>query len=162
MTNENLSDPRLQGAQAAARAGEFDSAEQLLHEILTQDPFSVLALDLLGFVQYFQGRPEAAELACRRALAIDPNRAYSNKGLGLCLAKQGKLDEGLPYLRHAIALEPGWFDPRWDMAVVLCEAERYREALEVLALAELAIPAETKRLTQLRNEVVARASRSSR
>jgi Tfp pilus assembly protein PilF len=160
MSEQAMSDPRIEAAHHAANTGEFARAERLLHEVLADDASSLLALDLLGFVQFFQGRPVEAEQACRRAIAIDPKRAYSNKGLGLCLAKQGKLDEGLPYLRRAIALEPTWFDPRWDMAIVLCEAGRYPEALEALAQAELAVPAEQAQFDRLRNEIRLRSGQT--
>ena len=159
MSHPDSTDPRLNEAQAAALRREFALAEQLIHQVLSDNDSCLLALDLLGFVQYFQGRPSEAEQACRRAIAIEPERAYSNKGLGLCLAKQGKLDEELPYLRRAIALEPQWFDPRWDMAIVLAEARRFEEALAVLAEAELAVPSEGARFAQLRQEILAVAAK---
>jgi len=153
MTETRAPDPRLDEAHRAATNGEFATAEQSLHAVLADDARCVLALDLLGFVQFFLGRPADAELACRRALAIKPERAYSNKGLGLCLAKQGKLDEGLPYLRKAIALAPDWFDPRWDMAIVLSEAGRHGEALDVLTEAAAALPEHRSRFDQLHQEI---------
>lgn len=152
------SDPRLQGAHQAATHGDFQLAEQLLCLVLSDDAGCLQALDLMGFVQYFQGRPADAESSCRRALAIDPARAYSNKGLGLCLAKQGRLDDGLPYLLEAIRLAPDWFDPRWDLAVVLFDAGRFEHALEAIAAAEAAIPAERVRFAQLRAEVLNRSA----
>lgn len=161
MSTVENSDPRLQGAHQAATRGDFEMAEQLLRMVLSDDANCLQALDLMGFVQYFQGRPEVAEASCRRALALDPARPYSNKGLGLCLAKQGKLDEGLPYLFEAVRLAPEWFDPRWDMAIVLLEAGRFEQALEAIASAELAIPAEKQRFTQLRAEVLRRSAASA-
>jgi Tfp pilus assembly protein PilF len=160
MSDQTPSDPRLEAAYQAANRREFADAERLLLDVLSDDASALIALDLLGFVQYFQGRPAEAEQACRRAIAIDPTRAYSNKGLGLCLAKQGKLDEGLPYLREAVRLEPNWFDPRWDMAIVLSEGGRYDEALEVLAQAELAVPTAQARFAQLRGEILGRSRES--
>ena len=157
MSEAEKSDPRLQGAHRAATHGDFALAEQLLGEVLRDDAASLLALDLLGFVQYFQGRPAEAEMACRRAIAIDPARAYSNKGLGLCLAKQGKVDEGLPFLKEATRIAPDWFDPRWDMVVVLLEAGRYPAAFEALAEAEAALPQHREKLSTLRLELARRS-----
>lgn len=162
MSEPAKSDPRLDSAHQAASTGDFARAEQLLLEVLSEDEGCLLALDLLGFVQYFQGRPAEAEQACRRAIAIEPNRAYSNKGLGLCLAKQGKVDEGLPYVGRAIELEPQWFDPRWDKAIVFLEARRYDEALATLDEATAAIPAERARFDQLRSEILARRTNQHR
>lgn len=157
MSDATTMDPRLEGARRAATDAEFSLAEQLLGLVLKDDPGSLVALDLLGFVLYFQDRPAEAEQACRRALALDPARAYSNKGLGLCLAKQAKVEQGLPFIREAIRLEPQWFDPRWDLAIVLMEAERYAEALEVLDEAIIELPDSAPRLNTLRSEVLRRS-----
>lgn len=157
MSHANNSDPRLEGAQRAATDGDLPLAEQLLSLVLKDDPSSLVALDLLGFVLYFQDRPVEAEHACRRAIALDPRRAYSNKGLGLCLAKQGKVEQGLPFIHEAIRLEPQWFDPRWDLAIVLMDAERYAEALEVLDEAATALPDCAHRLNVLRSEICRRS-----
>jgi tetratricopeptide (TPR) repeat protein len=157
MSNQAECDPRLECAHHAASTGEFGRAERLLNEVLADDASSLMALDLLGFVLYFLGRPAEAEQACRRSLAINPERAYPNKGLGLCLAKQGKLDQGLPYLGRAIELEPAWLDPRWDMAIVLSEVGRNDDALEVLAQAQQAVPAEQARISSLRDEILSRS-----
>ena len=158
MSTVENSDPGLQGAHRAAAHGDFEMAEQLLRTVLSDDANCLQALDLMGFVQYFQGRPGEAESCCRRALAIEPTRPYSNKGLGLCLAKQGKLDEGLPYLLEAIRLAPEWLDPRWDLAIVLLEASRFEETLEAIAAAETAIPHAKERLAQLRDEAMRRSA----
>jgi tetratricopeptide (TPR) repeat protein len=159
--SENQTEPthaRLTEAHAAANCGQFERAERLLLEVLAEDASNLLALDTLGFVQYFLGRPDQAEQACRHALAIAPDRAYSNKGLGLCLAKQGKLDEGIPFLHRAIELEPVWFDPRWDLAVVLTEAGRYQEALTVLDDGERVLPSAAPRFNDLRRQIAGLAS----
>lgn len=147
---------RLEEAHEAANAKEFARAEALLVEVLEATPNELSALDLLGFVLFFQGRPEQAEVACRRALAIEPERAYSTKGLGLCLARQGRVDEGVLLLRQAIALAPKWFDPRWDLGVVLADAGRWDEATEVLQQAEGAVPAERSRFASLRAGIAKR------
>jgi superkiller protein 3 len=120
-------------ASEAARDRRFDEAAALLDEALAQDPNHLQALDLFGFVRYFQGRFAEAEQHCRTALSLDPDRAYAHKGLGLCVARQGKVDEGIVSLRRAISLKPGWADPYWDLGVVLTDAGRFEEALDVLA-----------------------------
>lgn len=158
MNPSETTDPRLEGARLAAVAGNLALAEQLLKLVLRDAPESLPALDLLGYVLYFEGRPVEAEAACRLAVQLEPTRAYSNKGLGLCLAKQGEVDQGLTYLREAIRLAPEWFDPRWDMSIVLMDAGRYTEALDALDQAAAAIPTEAERFERLRDEVWKRSS----
>jgi Flp pilus assembly protein TadD len=143
-------------------ARDFPRAERLLQDVLAQEPHNLNALDLQGFVFYFLERPADAEIACRKALELEPNRAYSMKGLGLCVAKQGRLDEGVDLLRKAIQLEPHWFDPRWDLAVVLGDAKRFDEAFAVLTEAEVAVPQEVARFEALRKEFIERRDQKPR
>jgi tetratricopeptide (TPR) repeat protein len=119
-------------ARDAAQAKRFDEAIRICNEILAEDPQHRGALDMLGFAHFFKKEYEVAETWCRRTLEAYPDHAYAHKGLGLCLARQGKLDEGLKELHEAMRLEPKFFDPYWDTSVVLREAGRYAEAAEVL------------------------------
>jgi tetratricopeptide (TPR) repeat protein len=125
----------LDQAHQLASMRRYPAAENALRAALAQEPDNVAALDLLGFVLYFQERPAEAEAACRRVLELRPDRAYALKGLGLCLAKQGSVDEGITYLERAIEQEPGWFDARWDLIVTLTAARRFDAADAALARA---------------------------
>ncbi len=133
-------DPRLRAAQTAATERRLDDADLLLEELLAEAPDSLPALDLLGFVRFFQGRYAEAEAACRRCLELDPGRPYALKGLGLCLARQGQLAAGRAALEEAMVRKPGWFDPYWDLAVVLRDAGLPADALTVLARGRAAVP----------------------
>ena len=119
-------------ARDAAQQGRHDEAIARCLEILDQDPQHRGALDLLGFAHFFKKEYATAEQWCRKTLEHYPDHAYGRKGLGLCLARQGKLDEGLVELHEAMRLEPKFFDPYWDTAVVLREAGRFDEALATL------------------------------
>ena len=122
----------LKKAHEAATNKQLDEAAEFIEEALNLEPDNVTGLDYLGFVRFFQLRYEEAEQACRKTLEIKPNHAYAYKGLGLCLARQGDLEQGRASLERAMDLKPKWFDPYWDLAVVLYEAYRYREALDVI------------------------------
>jgi len=101
-------------------------------------------LDLFGFVRFFQGSFAEAEAHCRNALRVDPDRAYAHKGLGLCLARQGKIEEGIVSIERAITLRPSWFDPYWDLAVVLSDVGRFDEAIDILAQGAAMVPSRQK------------------
>ena len=135
MTETDL-EALVKEASEAARARRFDEAACLLERILEGNPEHLHALDLFGFVRYFQGKYAEAEGYCRRALALAPDHAYAHKGLGLCVAKQGRVEEGVASLERAITLKPTWGDPYWDLGVVLQEAGRLEEALDVLERGE--------------------------
>jgi GTP-binding protein len=148
---------KFQQARSAATAGRLDEAIGLCHAILSGDPRHRGALDLLGFAHFFKKEFAVAEQWCRKTLDLYPEHAYAHKGLGLCLARQGKLDDGLPHLREAMRLEPKFFDPYWDTAVVLRDAGRYTEALEVLRHGLSQCPERMERARGLLDDLQTRA-----
>ncbi len=127
-------------AQKETAAGRLEEAHRLLQKALGLAPDEVAILDLLGFVCFFLRDYEAAEKHNRAALAKKPDHAYAHHGLGLSLAKQGRLDEGRASVERAIALAPGWYDPYHDLAVVLAEAGLRAEAHAMLDRGAAAIP----------------------
>lgn len=149
MARPDSRDERLELATEAAKKQRFSEAANLLESLLADAPDNLRALDLFGFVRFFQSRYEEAETCCRRALALKPDHAYAMKGLGLCLARQNRLDEGVEMLEGAIALKPKWFDPYWDLAVVLSEGQRHEEALAVLGRGQISIPERRTAFAQL-------------
>ncbi len=130
----------LSQAREAAQAKDFARAESLLREQLSGNPDQVVALDLLGYVLYFQDRAAEAEAVCRRTLELLPDHPYALKGLGLCLAKRGELDAARQSMERAMELDPKWFDPYWDLSVVLVDAGRIADAIAVLRRARAALP----------------------
>jgi len=148
----------LERAAEAARNKDLPRAGELLAQALELDPEHVRALDLLGFVRYFEGRYDESEACCRKALAILPDHPYALNGLGNSLARQQRIDEALPAFERAMTLGPRWFDPYWDMALALDRAGRSTEALEVLERGEREVPdpAKRKRLAKLADKIRAR------
>jgi tetratricopeptide (TPR) repeat protein len=150
---------QLDRARAEAKAKRFVTAEVLLRDLLKQDPDNITALDLLGFVLYFRGRPEQGEEACRRVLQLSPNHAYAHKGLGLNIAKRGgDIDEAVSYIQRAIELEPEWFDPRWDLLVTLLDAKRLDQAQADLARARQALPKHAAQWDAMEREIRSRTA----
>jgi radical SAM protein with 4Fe4S-binding SPASM domain len=130
----------LSKAREATNERRFEEAHRLLLSVLDAVPDHLEALDLLGFVCFSLRDYEAAETHNRRALAQKPDHAFAYNGLGLSLARQGKLDEGCASIEKAIALAPTWYEPYHDLAVVLAEAGRRDDALAMLARGAAAIP----------------------
>lgn len=146
-------DALVTAARDAARERRWDDAAALLEEALGLEPRHLSALDMLGYVRFFQARYVDAEQACRAALAVSPDHAYAHKGLGLCLARQGQLDEGVASLERAIALAPDWLDPYWDLAIVSMEARQLEAALLATRRGAQAVPAARARLEELARRI---------
>lgn len=158
----NTIEQLLVQASAAAEAKQLEGAATLLDQVLAQDANNLRALDLFGFVRFFQNRFSEAEQYCRRALVIKPNHAYALKGLGLCLAKQGKLEEGITSLERAIGNAPGWFDPYWDLAIVLNDAGRYEQAVGVLERGQRMVPDKRSELASFAARISSQAAAARR
>ena len=103
-------DPRLSQAlariQAALGAGRIEEAIDLADETLAQgvdgDP---LLHRLRGVRRQQQGRLEEAVADFEIAVAAAPNDFAILNGLGLCLARAGRIEEGLARLNAAIGLK---------------------------------------------------------
>ena len=133
---------RLEGllAQKATEACRFEEAQRLLRKTLQGGPDELAVLDLAGFVWFSLRDFVAAENFNRAALAQKPDHAIAHNGLGLSLARQGRLDEGRAAIERAIELSPTWYDPYHDLAVVLAEAGQRADACAVLDRGAAAIP----------------------
>ncbi len=135
MTAKEHLDALLTTASKAAKEKRWNEAFAAVEEALDSDPENLRALDLAGFICFFRKELEQAERYCRRALFIDPGHTYAKSGLGMCLARQGRTDEGIACLREAIDEKPEWSDPYWDLAIVLRDAGRIEDAISVIDLA---------------------------
>jgi tetratricopeptide (TPR) repeat protein len=152
-------DTIIQQARAAVDEHALGDAREKISQGLALVPDDLTLLDLGGFVSFFLGDYLATEGYCRRALAVRPDHAYACKGLGLALARQGRVDEGVRSLERSIELAPEWADSYWDLAVTLLEAGRPDEALRAVERAEKAVPAEGPRLRGLAQTIRTRGRR---
>jgi tetratricopeptide (TPR) repeat protein len=111
----------------------FQLAESLLSRGLSLNPNRIDLLNLFGYVHFRLGNYEQAKQSNLKTLELDPHNAYAYKGLGLALARLGEVDAGIEFLQKAIALASADFwDPYYDLAVILLESERKDEAAAVI------------------------------
>ncbi len=122
----------IKNATEKTKNNIHDEAAELLEQAIELDAENIRAWDLLGYVRWALKDFTGAEEACHKSLAIKPLGAYARKGLGISLAEQGKVDEGISELHHAMALKPLWIDPVHDLAMVLIKAERWEQAIPML------------------------------
>jgi tetratricopeptide (TPR) repeat protein len=85
----------LQGAPIEETRPLFEDAARL-------EPRSIAALCRLGDALARAGRHEAARMAYERALALDKNLPYADRGLGQALLGLGRPDEAMAPLERAI------------------------------------------------------------
>ena len=85
------------------------------------------AMDLEG-----EGKNGEALVLWRKALAIDPNDARVQNGLGLSLYIQGDVQESFEHLRQAIRLNPQYVESRFNLGKFLVQQGHPGEALPEL------------------------------
>jgi tetratricopeptide (TPR) repeat protein len=73
-----------------------------------------------------------AEKLYAAAVAAHPRIAVFHVGLGYCMAKNGRKQEGLVHHRRAVELDPDNYRHLNDLGYSLLELGRYDEAAEVL------------------------------
>lgn len=72
----------------------------------------------------------AAAQKWRTALAIAPEDARANNGLGIALGFTGQTAEALLHFRKAIQTEPDFFEAHYNLAILLSHERRLPEAIE--------------------------------
>ena len=114
--------------KSLANARRFKDAITVYEKVRRREPEDIHALDMLGFLYYMTGEPERALELCEQSVALKSDNYYAHKGLGLCLVRVDRVDEGIAALKRSIELNPEYFDSQHDLGVTYLELERYDEA----------------------------------
>ncbi len=135
-------------------ANNFQLAEILLSKAVELDGGDMELLSVYGYVCFMLGNYGAAEKANRDVLRNRPNDSYAYKGLGLTLCRMGSLEDGLACLRKSIDLaDENFFDPYFDLCMILVENGRNDEAFEVVEAARRKSPDFEERSRQLHERI---------
>ncbi|MCC6696250.1 MAG: tetratricopeptide repeat protein [Candidatus Hydrogenedentes bacterium] len=111
-------DPGLLWAETQWYAGDAEGARSRLESFKTDEAATqCAALELQLRVEYLDGKADAAEVCCRRLLALDPVSKAARVFLSNLLVRRGRYDEALALLDAAEAAYPG------DIIVAECRAE---------------------------------------
>ena len=89
---------------------------------------------LMGQAMDLEGEGENGEALAiwRKALALDPNDARIQNGLGLSLYIQGDVQESFEHLRRAIRINPQFVESRFNLGKFLLQQGHAAEALPEL------------------------------
>jgi Tfp pilus assembly protein PilF len=99
----------LQQAYKSQMAGDYNHAVELYKNSLEIYP-TAEAHTFLGWTYHFQGKIEDAISECKLAIQVDPDFGNPYNDIGSYLIEQGRHDEAIPWLEHAIAAPR--YDPR--------------------------------------------------
>jgi len=125
-----MSNALIETALSYQRAGRFDEAERLYHEILRGNPRHVEALYLLGSLSFQRGSYEDSLRRFEQVLQINPRLGDALSAKGAVLSSLGRHAEALAAYDGAIALRPGHAQTWSNRGNALLALGRPGEALE--------------------------------
>jgi Flp pilus assembly protein TadD len=93
-------------AVTAFRSGRLREADQLCRDVLSQNPTSAEALNLLGVIAGTVGNHSQAAELMRRCVTFAPGVMEYRRNLTRALMRAGKFAEAVEALRPALARDP--------------------------------------------------------
>ena len=115
--------------QYAGRSAEAVAAHRQAESL---DPFSLVAIEEVGWPLYYARRFDEAAEQFRRVVELAPEWDQGHWGLGMTLVQQENEDEAITALRTAAQLSPGNALLQASLVYGLGRAGRRREATEAL------------------------------
>src|SRR5690349_17850353 len=94
--------PELSNIRSLIEEGKFDTAEKRIHLLLSRQPRSAQAFDLLGLVYLRQERFADAEDAAHEALAIKPKFVDALRHLGNAFVGEDETNKAETCFRQAL------------------------------------------------------------
>jgi tetratricopeptide (TPR) repeat protein len=132
----------LKRAASEIKLRNFKAAEQLLGEVLRNDPRSFIALNLLGLVQLNEGRTAEARRAFEEATRINPAYAPAHVNLGNTLVMLKEEDAALKEFLKAIELQPKDALALYNIGLIYGRQGKFRMAAKYLNQAHVLAPSD--------------------
>jgi tetratricopeptide (TPR) repeat protein len=123
----------ITAAQLSESQGDVAQARANYQQALTMWPGQVDVLRAAARMEDRLGQLPVAENLYGQAIAANPTHAGALNDLGLCLARQGKLDASIQVIEQAIQLQPDKPLYRNNAATVLVELRQDQRAIAHLA-----------------------------
>lgn len=109
----------VETAFAAEQREDFKQALRVLDRLLEQHPGYAEGWNRRASVHWQMGEHEKSLADCEAALRLNPRHYGALQGKGVCLIKQGKIEDAATVLRSALKISP--HDPLTRKALIQCE-----------------------------------------
>ncbi|OWK30573.1 beta-barrel assembly-enhancing protease [Sphingomonas mucosissima] len=133
-------------ARALAARGEVPSATALLEEVLARQPNDAAAFGALGRIRMAAGDVLGADLASRRAMALDPANLDAIVLAGEVVRSRYGLVAALPWFERALSQDAYYLPALIQYAATAGEAGRYTAMLSATRRALAARPSSPQAL----------------
>lgn len=97
---------KIQQAREAMRAGRLDTAVATARDVLSAEPASIDALEILSLAARQKGDTAAAERELRRIITIAPDAGWARDDLARLLFDTGRAAEAEAEVRETVAVSP--------------------------------------------------------
>jgi tetratricopeptide (TPR) repeat protein len=124
--------PALEGAAQIEYSRNDPDAISLLRRILALRPADPTAHAMLAVLEYKSADCKDAVADFQQAQPVIRSQFVSVSEYGICLAKLDRLDEAATVLQQALDLDATGHVGRYNLALVLWEAKRYDDAIQIL------------------------------
>lgn len=114
-------------SSALTQVGRADEAEQILMELLRDQPEDAKLYNYLGAALGTQDKLDAAEAAFRKGIDLQPDSARLHNNLGICLARQRQYAAAEAAYRKAIELRPKFFDAFFNLGLALRDQKKFAD-----------------------------------
>jgi arylsulfatase A-like enzyme/Tfp pilus assembly protein PilF len=128
---------------------KYAEARALCDEMLRQRPGFADCHLQMSKIALQDGRPEAALVAARKAVAVGPKNERAHAHLAGLLKERGDLEEAIAHYRLALEIQPDAPDTRVLLGRALAEKGRLEEAGSLLGAAAAAQPESAMAAIQL-------------
>ena len=116
-------------AMAQVQRQEFAAAIPTLERLVTRTPSDLKALNLLGIALTGAGKPDAANVRFRAALAIDPRFAPALRNLAVNEFRSGRTDAALRHFEDVLRQSPDDEIAHQHVGEIHFQGKQYRLAL---------------------------------
>ena len=132
---------RIEQAQAAKEAGNYDQALSLFQQILAENPTITSAYVGIGDIYIVKQDYERAEPAYARAARLEPRNFDAQYGHGLALQMLGRFIDAIRAYHRALTIHPDNFNANLNIATTYLQMEQPEHAI---AFAEKAVEADSQ------------------
>ncbi|MEA5620265.1 tetratricopeptide repeat protein [Cronbergia sp. UHCC 0137] len=97
---------KIDYSQKLLDAGEISTAEQLLSQLIEEQPDFSEAWNRRAFLYYSTGNYERSLADCQMVIKLNPVHFGALHGMGLCYAALGKYRQAIQSFQNALAIQP--------------------------------------------------------
>ena len=116
----------------AVKVGEFEKAEDLLHEVIKKDPEFVPAYNKLGVIEFYRKNLAKAEEKLNKVNQIDDEFPPTITNLGSLAKEKGNKEKAKKMYEKAVKINPEYGPAHNNLGVVYREDNNYGKAVKHL------------------------------